>query len=119
MIGADGRNIPPAQGVQPRAVHPRHGVGAGGWADRPCDGADDVEGELASIDLFIYTPRTDSLTRLHVNAPPDQGRDPDRDPMSVDWSHDGRRIAFSAAHYFLIGDLSNKISTPWPPPAGC
>lgn len=44
-------------------------------------------------DIFIYTPRTDTLTPLHVK------KEPDRIPTTVDWSHDGRRIAFSAINY--------------------
>jgi len=44
-------------------------------------------------DVFIYTIRTDTLTRLRVNSTPD------RDPSTVDWSHDGQHIAFSAVDY--------------------
>jgi Tol biopolymer transport system component len=48
-------------------------------------------------DLFIYTPTTDSLVRMHVN------REPDRDPATVDWASDGR-ILFSAVDYTESGD---------------
>lgn len=48
-------------------------------------------------DLFLYTPATDSLARMHVN------REPDRDPATVDWAPDGR-IFFSAVDYTESGD---------------
>jgi Tol biopolymer transport system component len=44
-------------------------------------------------DVYIYTPRTNSLTRLHVSRPSV------RDVFTVDWSHEGRRIVFSAAGF--------------------
>ena len=49
-------------------------------------------------DVFIYTLRTRQLTRLHANSVPD------RDPASVDWSPDGKTIAFSAVDYTEDGN---------------
>ena len=44
-------------------------------------------------DLFIYTPRTNTLTRLFVNT---LSGDHQTVPWTLDWSHDGRLIAFSS-----------------------
>ena len=47
-------------------------------------------------DLFIYTPATETLLRMHVNRE-------QRDPATVDWASDGR-IFFSAVDYTHDGD---------------
>jgi Tol biopolymer transport system component len=49
-------------------------------------------------DLFVYSMRARTLTRLHANSVPD------RDPASVDWSRDGSTIVFSAVDYTDDGD---------------
>ena len=61
----------------------------------PVDNGEDRNG----TDLFVYTPRTNTLTRLHAEIPDNGVGNPDRSPSSVDWSHDGRRILFSATMF--------------------
>ena len=44
-------------------------------------------------DIYMFSLETRKLTRLHVNS------FPSRDPASLDWSRDGKTIAFSAVDY--------------------
>jgi Tol biopolymer transport system component len=54
-----------------------------------------VVADQLDTDVFILTPRTNSLKRLHLNSS-------DRFPGDgVDWSHDGRRLVFSATNQAL------------------
>jgi Tol biopolymer transport system component len=57
-----------------------------------------LRGNAIAVDIFIYSLDTRKLTQLHAN------RLPDHDLTSLDWSPDGKTIAFSAEDYSKDGD---------------
>jgi hypothetical protein len=94
LIGADGRHNHRLKAFNAqRSIRDIAWAPGGGRIALVMDNADSTLTNGTYSDLFIYTPRTDTLKRLHV------GNVPDRTLATVDWSHDGRRLVFSAIDY--------------------